>query len=210
MYTMRPTTGSELGRLALAHGQVDVARKEVQTACDQFRELGDPSVLAVSLSWLGFIHLQTGDWEAAHRLSSEAVAQMEALGDISWDYPPQDVWWLHYQVLRAAPASSSGRQGKSGRSGTSGRRPELDFGQLTDTYAWMVLQRARQVALSGIANLSDEGLRRNYLNKVEINRQIIAEWVRGAADRGLNLEIDQARPGNLQEQLRRMPRSGPG
>ena len=193
-----------LGRLALARGQVDAARKEVQTACDQFRELGDPSVLAVSLSWLGFIHLQTGDWEAAHRLSSEAVAQMEALGDISWDYPPQDVWWLHYQVLRAAPASSSGREGKAGRSSTTGRGPELDFGQLTDTYAWMVLQRARQVALSGIANLSDEGLRRNYLNKVEINRQIIAEWVQGAAARGLNLEIDQARPGNLQEQLRRM------
>ncbi|MGH2620005.1 MAG: PAS domain S-box protein [Anaerolineales bacterium] len=193
-----------LGRLALARRQVDLAQKQVQAAVDYFRELSSPSELAVSLAWLGYIQLQAGDWESAHRASSEAVAQIEALGDVSWDYPPQDVWWLHYQVLKAAPAGGSAPAGEGGRSSAAGGDPALDFGQLTDTYAWMVLQRARQVALSGIANLSDEGLRRNYLNKVEINRQIIGEWVQGAAVRGLNLEIDQARPGNLQEQLKRM------
>ena len=66
------------------------------------------------------------------------------------------------------------------------------------------MQRSRQIALAGIATLSDEGLRRNYLNKVEVNRELIAEWVQGAQERGLDLELESAHAGNLQDQLKRM------
>ena len=191
-----------LGRLSLVRGQAKQARVSLQQACDLFQESSSPTELSISLAWLGYAYLGLGDWEAAHRSTSQGVAQMEALGDISSDYPAQEVWWLHYQVLKAAPAKS----GASGSRRTSRARTTAsqDLSQLTDTYAWMVLQRARQVMMSGITTLSDQGLRRNYLNKVEVNRQIITEWVQGAQARGLDLDPGQGGAGNLQEQLKRM------
>jgi PAS domain S-box-containing protein len=191
-----------LGRLALARGQAKQARVSLQQACDLFRESSSPTELSISLAWLGYANLSLGDWEAAHRSTSEGVAQMEALGDISSDYPAQEVWWLHYQVLKAAPAKSRG--GDSAKAPRTRSEAGQDLSQLTDTYAWMVLQRARQVTMAGITTLSDQGLRRNYLNKVEVNRQIITEWVQGAQARGLDLDPGQAGAGNLQEQLKRM------
>jgi PAS domain S-box-containing protein len=181
-----------LGRLALDRADPRKAFDYLEKASRLFRESAGPTELSISLAWQGYAQLRLGDWEAAHALTSEAVAKMETLGDFSADYPPQDVWWLHYQVLKAAPETGSRR----------GRKESVV--KLTDTYAWMVLQRARQVALVGIATLSDEGLRRNYLNKVPTNRQIITEWVDGAQSRGTDLELDQGRPGNLQDQLKRM------
>jgi PAS domain S-box-containing protein len=191
-----------LGRLALARGHAKQARVSLQQACELFRESSSPTELSVSLAWLGFALLSLGDWEAAHRSTSQGVAQMEALGDISSDYPAQEVWWLHYQVLKAAPGKSE--ESRSRKASRARSRASEDLSQLTDTYAWMVLQRARQVTMSGITTLSDQGLRRNYLNKVEVNRQIITEWVQGAQARGLDLDPGQGGAGNLQEQLKRM------
>ena len=59
-------------------------------------------------------------------------------------------------------------------------------GEVSDD-AWRVLDRAREAVLAPIANLTDDGLRRNYLNKVAINRQIVEEWLREASRRGLPL-----------------------
>jgi tetratricopeptide (TPR) repeat protein len=191
-----------LGRLALARGHAKQARVSLQQACELFRESSSPTELSVSLAWLGYALLTLGDWEAAHRSTSQGVAQMEALGDISSDYPAQEVWWLHYQVLKAAPGKSE--ESRSRKASRARSRASEDLSQLTDTYAWMVLQRARQVTMSGITTLSDQGLRRNYLNKVEVNRQIITEWVQGAQARGLDLDPGQGGAGNLQEQLKRM------
>ena len=39
------------------------------------------------------------------------------------------------------------------------------------------LKMAYQFLLDGITSMSDEGLRRNYLNKIEVNREIIAAWL---------------------------------
>ena len=182
-----------LARIAYAAGEPKVALSNLQRSCDLFREIGSPAELSISQAWLGYTYLALNDWDAAHEHTSRAVADMEALGDVSSDYPPQEVWWLHYQVLKATPEEKSPKADS-----------KLDVSQLTDTYAWMVLQRARQIALTGIATLSDEGLRRNYLNKVEVNRELIAEWVRGAEARDLDLELESAHAGNLQDQLKRM------
>ena len=182
-----------LGRIALAASEPKVALTNIQRASDLFRETGSPAELSVAQAWLGFTYLSLNDWDAAHEHTSRAVAEMEALGDVSSDYPPQEVWWLHYLVLKATPEEKS-----------SEADSKLDFTQLTDTYAWMVLQRSRQIALAGIATLSDAGLRRNYLNKVEVNRELIAAWVRGAEARDLDLELESAHAGNLQDQLKRM------
>ena len=191
-----------MGRSALATGKAEEARQSIQLACDLFREINARAELAAALAWLGAAYLALGDPQKAQRCTAEAVAHLEEIGNASFDYPPQDAWWLHYQVLkhdtRSQPASgkvkSKPEASPHGKAGT---------GDGSDQ-AWSVLQRAREITLAGIASLSDEGLRRNYLNKVQINRAIIAEWTRQAAARGLAFEEEATRPGNLQEQLKRL------
>jgi hypothetical protein len=71
---------------------------------------------------------------------------------------PAAVWWRHSQALRAS--------GKS---------------KLADA----ALEQALQLLLARIASLSDEGLRRNYLNKREENREIVLAWLSHARSRKL-------------------------
>jgi hypothetical protein len=63
---------------------------------------------------------------------------------------PAAVWWRHSQALRAS--------GKV---------------KLADA----ALEQAWHLLLARIASLSDEGLRRNYLNKREENREIVLAWL---------------------------------
>mgnify|MGYP000107445693 CR=1 FL=1 len=151
-----------LGRVALARGRPQEARELIRMACEMQRQLGTVGYLAASQGWLGAAYLALGDWEAADRCTLEAVANLESAGNAG-DYRAQDVWWVRYQVLKAAPA----RAGEA----------------LLDDQAWEVLQQAREAMMAGIATLSDEGLRRNYLNRVEVNRNIITEWARQSASR---------------------------
>ncbi|MBN1955301.1 MAG: GAF domain-containing protein [Anaerolineae bacterium] len=156
-----------LGRVALARRQLPEARELIQAAADMQREMGVPDLLSTSLAWLGATYLEMGDWAAAHECTAEAIVHREAAGD-SGEYPSQDVWWLHYQILKAAP-------------GRAANDP-------IDDEAWEILQRTRDAMMAGIATLSDEGLRRNYLNKVRTNRDIITEWTRQASIRAAGPE----------------------
>jgi PAS domain-containing protein len=128
------------------------------------RPLGVPGALATALAWLGAAHLARGEWGAADGCTAEAVAQLQAAGQ-SYDYPSHDVWWWRYRALAATPERAAD-------------------GDLDDEM-WNVLQRARAVMLDDVATLSDVGMRRNYLNKVAINREIVAEWTRQAASRAV-------------------------
>ena len=61
--------------------------------------------------------------------------------------------------------------------------------------------------LTPIATLSDDGLRRNYFNKIRINRQIVQEWFEQARKRNASLEpLTSALvgPGDGQDQFRRL------
>ncbi|MBN1180219.1 MAG: GAF domain-containing protein, partial [Anaerolineae bacterium] len=180
-----------LGRVALARGRLAEARELIQVACEMQRELGVSEVVT-SLAWLGATYLAAGDWESADRHSAEAVAQFEALGNAG-DYPAQDVWWLRYQVLRAAPDA-----------------PGED---LVGDAAWEALLTAREVMLAGIATLSDVGLRRNYLNRVRIHNAILTEWTRYAPSRaGVTESLDAlgaleevpAEPAQVEDRLKRV------
>lgn len=151
-----------LGRVALARGRPQEARDLIQVACNMQRELGTWGYLAASLGWLGAAYLALGDLEAADRCTLEAVANLESAGSAG-DYRAQDVWWIRYQVLKAVLE----------------RAGDVPL----DDETWEVLQRAREAMMTGIATLSDEGLRRNYLNRVEVNRNIITEWARQSASR---------------------------
>ena len=154
-----------LGRVALERGEAEVARGLLQSAADLFEQVGAPADEATALSWLGAAHLALGDWPAAYASTQQAVSFAETLGRGNIDNPLHAVWWSHYTVLKADPVGTHRDQA----------REALE-------HAWTSL-------LEGIATLSDEGLRRNYLNKVATNRSIVLEWAREAASRGIPLDM---------------------
>jgi len=153
-----------LGRVELANGQLNQAKELIQQACVLQRELGTQGYLATSLAWLGATDLALGNLEAAYQSTLEAVKLLEVVGRAS-DYPTQDIWWLHYQVLKAMLLEKVKESPES-----PNENLELE------AEAWQCLQHAHQAMLAGIATLSDEGLRRNYLNKVKFNRDLLYEW----------------------------------
>lgn len=172
-----------LGRVALASGQLEKAHDLLEQACTMQRQMGTTGYLVTSLAWLGAVHQQMDELESAHRLTTEALELLESVGKAS-EYRNQDVWWLHYQVLKATLRAQS-------------RNPQSAFtieGLHLDENAWRCLQRARESMLEGIATLSDEGLRRNYLNKVRINREILFEWALVSSKRRTQSQRLQEKP----------------
>ncbi len=157
-----------LGRIALIDGYADQALASIQVAADIQRELGIQAELATSLAWLGMAHLALGDWLLAHQATAEATQIVQQVGIINSDYPTQDIWWLRYRVLMAAPDHSGHTiQGEPGED------------------AWHNLQCAHTEMQRAVASLSDEALRRSYLGRVVINRDILSEWMRWAAARNV-------------------------
>ena len=73
-------------------------------------------------------------------------------------FSSQEIWWRHTQALLA--------NGKT-------------------TEARAALERAYKFLLEAIANVRDEGLRRNYLNKVPENRELLKHWVADSLKRKL-------------------------
>ncbi len=178
-----------LGRAAHAAGRMSRAAELYQAAADRFGSLDIPAEQATCLAWLGAARLQLGDLDAARALTAQAVALLERAAGVAQEYPPQEIWWFRYQALAAATPP-----------------PLTGEGEVGDD-AWLALDRAREVMLAGMASLSDDGLRRNSLNKVPVNRWIVGEWLHQVARRGLPLAplADAVRgPGGGQEQFRRM------
>jgi signal transduction histidine kinase/tetratricopeptide (TPR) repeat protein len=149
-----------LGRLSLAENHLEDARRLVSTACDLQGRLSATIYLSTSYAWLGYINLLLEDRQEALRCTGEAVHYLETSGSTG-SFPAQDVWWLRRQTLKDLPEAAINGD-------NSPYNP--DAGQS--------LQLAHDAMLSAIATLSDEGLRRNYLNRIKINRDILTEWAR--------------------------------
>ncbi len=210
------------GRLALARGQYEDALQAYEQAVDSFAKSDEPANLATAKAWQGAVHLELGDWGAAYRCTSEAVSGSKAVGDVSDEYPPQDVYWLHYRVLTASsipqplpsqweeeeetPLSSGGREAGGEGEHASGllRETDLRWAGGGGEPAWQTLHRAYELTMTNITTLSDAGLRRNHLNKIACNRQILLEYHKEAIARGIDLETPDLRSGNLQEQFKRL------
>jgi hypothetical protein len=70
----------------------------------------------------------------------------------------QAIWWWHAQILNANQKTQAARE---------------------------AIDRAYDFLLESIANIRDEGLRRNALNKVEDSRKLLQFWVRDGVKRKL-------------------------
>ncbi len=147
------------GQLALLENRFAAAISELSSALAIAHEAGDLSTEIASLIYLGQAYLGAGELAAALQSTMKAADLHRAhkFGTLD-DFSAQEVWWRHSQVLAA------------------NQQPDE---------AEKALDRAYQLLLAGIAGMSDEGLRRNYLNKVQVNREIIAARVAWDAKRAL-------------------------
>ncbi len=171
------------GAMALRNEQPEKAKDLLSASIEALSEF--PVMQAVALARLGTAEAALGEIDAA----LEHTAQSVAIRESSSDYRPQEMWWRRYRVLQA---STSGQVLAANR---------------WEDPAWQVLDRARAIMIEQIINLSDAGLRRNYLAQVPLNRAITLEWARQAHRYGLPPEKligpDIATP-NIQEQFKRL------
>ncbi|MCB9146078.1 MAG: GAF domain-containing protein [Anaerolineales bacterium] len=99
---------------------------------------------------LARVHLASGDTQAALKVSSKATTINRAINFAKPDgLPLQSVWWTHTQALLANHKS-----------------------EVEET-----LELAHKFLLESIQSIRDQGLRRNALNKIKENRELLQFWV---------------------------------
>ncbi|HSL31384.1 MAG TPA: GAF domain-containing protein [Anaerolineales bacterium] len=139
------------GRIALLEGKSKIAIRHFKDAIKISHD-AVPAREIGQLTLLGMAYSAQGKHIAALKATSKAVKMHRDLNfPVVDDLPSQSIWWRHMLALQA-----------------NGKRAE----------AYDALKVAYDFLLQGIASLQDVGLRRNYLNKVEINREIIQLWVK--------------------------------
>ncbi len=103
--------------------------------------------------------LADGRAAAALRATTQATRLHESQGLARAEFGTSvDIWWWHSRALAA-----------------NGRRDD----------AWQALQRAYGLLLDAMRNVQDEGLRRCYLGKVEVHRDLVQDWLHESARRKL-------------------------
>ncbi|HSM70442.1 MAG TPA: GAF domain-containing protein, partial [Anaerolineales bacterium] len=149
------------GRVALLDGKTKEAIRHLKKAIRLSRNTRKIYEIGIH-ALLGDAHLENGEPVTALKSTSRAVKKHRELNfPKDNDHPSQNIWWRHSLSLRA-----------------NKKNKEADE----------VLEMAYDFLLKGIESLSDVGLRRNYLNKVRINREIVQAWDKHAAKRKLPKE----------------------
>ncbi|MEP6702779.1 MAG: GAF domain-containing protein, partial [Betaproteobacteria bacterium] len=127
---------------------------ERAAAFAQQAELRIPAIQHLTL--LARAQREAGAAAAALRSTTEATRLLGRGDLVSSDLPPQDPWFEH---ARALFANRKNRDGETA---------------LGTAYASL---------LEAIGSVRDIGLRRNYLNKIELHRDLLAAWLEHGAAR---------------------------
>jgi GAF domain-containing protein len=139
-----------LGDLALASGKPSDAVEHYLSAVATAQQAGMGNE-TIFLARLGQAYLAEGYLPSALQATTRAADLHRRLAFARPDgFTSQEIWWRHAQALLASERFAEAHE---------------------------ALERAYQFLLEGIASLRDEGLRRNYLNKVSVNREIVAAWM---------------------------------
>ena len=144
------------GRIALLEGRYKEAIKCVNNAIRIYRESELTQEIG-EFALLGEAYLADGNPTAALKATTRAVKMHRELDfPRIEDHPSQNIWWRHALALRANKKNNQADE---------------------------ALEMAYDFLLQGIASLRDDGLRRNYLNKVRINCEILQAWVKKSQKR---------------------------
>ncbi|HYN61350.1 MAG TPA: hypothetical protein VET87_17670, partial [Rubrivivax sp.] len=170
--------------LALAEGDVAGALKRLRAFLRQVRA-HEPGLELYVLIPLARALLLQGDAAAALRATQRGIELQRERGFARTGFgQSQDIWWWHHCALAALER---------------------------DDEAWTALQQAHGLMLVAVRNLHDEGLRRSYLNKLQVNRELVPAWLRASAQRGLpdDQRLEHLRlPSSLADPFKRLVDSG--
>ena len=138
-----------VGRVALLDGKPKEAIRHIKKAIRLSRDLRKVYEIGVH-ALLADAYLENGDPVTALKSTTRAVKKHREMNfPKDGDHPAQNIWWRHSLALRA-----------------NKKNKEADD----------ALETAYDFLLKGIESMRDDGLRRNYLNKVRINREIVQAW----------------------------------
>nr|MBP6777365.1 GAF domain-containing protein [Piscinibacter sp.] len=153
--------------LLLAEGDAGGALKRLRAFLREVRATNPGFELYVLIP-LAKLLLLGGDAAAALRATRRGVGLLRERGFArAGIFQSQDIWWWHSRALAACGH---------------------------DDQAFDALRHAHAVLLAAVRNVHDEGLRRSYLNKIEVNRAIVVEWLAESARRGV---VDDERLAHL-------------
>ncbi|HKN08103.1 MAG TPA: GAF domain-containing protein, partial [Pseudomonadota bacterium] len=173
------------GRLALVEGEAATALRQFEHAEQLTRGSELAAVEMSALTGIGQAFLALGKARSALAATRRATELHRAHDLAALDaMQPTLLWWTHWRALKANRQTAAARK---------------------------ALETAYQIMCKGIASLSDEGLRRNYLNKIEANREIVRAWIRDARSRRLSAERRGAHlvgEANLREPFERLVDTG--
>jgi len=148
------------GRVALLQGDAAMALLHFERA----EKLANDSDLVAAqidaLAAIGQTCLVLGKPRAALTATRRATGLHRAHDLAALDgMSPALTWWRHSQALQAGKQPQAARES---------------------------LEMAYQLMRKGIVSVSDEGLRRNYLSKIEAHREIVHAWLKDARKRRLS------------------------
>ena len=172
------------GRFALLEGRAAEAAIHFARAVEELGDADDGQLMEF-LTQAACAHLAAGDAAKALAVSRRATELHRSKGYAQIDgTDPPAMWWWHREALLASGKTAEARA---------------------------ALARAYRFVLDFVSGLSDEGLRRNALNKKAEVRAIVRAWLAHA--RGSNLpkakrEAHLAGAANLREPFERLVDTG--
>ena len=158
---MESMLAAEWGDLAFARGDFKTALRYYRPAVKHAKQakLGPQHVF---LTKLGMAHLANHDPASALKATTSATDLHRAQSfPVPEDFTSQEIWWRHAQALLANKKVKEARQ---------------------------ALDRAYDFLLETIQKIRDVGLRRNSLNKVPVNRELIHFWLEDGLRRNLPVQ----------------------
>lgn len=174
-----------LGNLALALNAPQTAIGHLEQAVQYSLQASSVGSHINDLTHLARAQLMNGNPAVALAATAQATDLHRAQNLAALDsMTRQDVWWRHTQALEANGKSEAARDA------------------LNYAYNFMV---------EGIAHLTDEGLRRNYLNKYRYNREIVAAYLKQNSRRTKSKAAalpHLAIESNVREPFRRLTETG--
>ncbi len=173
------------GLFALEEGDAATAIANLTKAYEILRDKDHIALEIVTLTALVRAHIMAKDAPAAMAASERATAIHRAHGLIEIEgMDATELWWLSSRALAA-----------------NGKR----------ALARRALQTAYGFVTAAIAGLSDEGLRRNFLNKNKNRRSVVQAWLGDAASRSKSPPRNPAHltgSSNLREPFERLADTG--
>ena len=148
-----------LVELAIAEGDARAAARHARAVIKGSSALAALDQQMAGYTYLGEALLAMGDAPGALRATTRSTKLHRGAGlGFTDTLNAYNHWWLHYRALIA-----------------NARADE----------AWTALQQGYALLLENVRSVRDEGLRRNCLNKVKINRELVEAWLRESAQRNL-------------------------